>query len=153
MAWTYSGDPSNNDKDAVRFLIFDTDVSDQLLTDEEILYLLSVETTVIRAAYRAATALAAKFARLVNESVGSISVSCGEKYKNYLALCKKLKAQYQMDAAFSAAPYAGGISCDDKYTTRQNTDRIQPAFSRNTLSPTDRVQSGESDDCNDDDCD
>ena len=36
MAWTYSGDPSSSARDAIRFLVGDTDTNDQLVTNEEI---------------------------------------------------------------------------------------------------------------------
>ena len=40
MTWNYSGDPSLSSRDAVRFLIGDTDPNDPLVTDEEIAYAL-----------------------------------------------------------------------------------------------------------------
>ncbi len=39
MAWTYGGDPSANARDAIRFLIGDTDTNDQLLNDAEIAWI------------------------------------------------------------------------------------------------------------------
>ena len=45
MSWEYQG-PSASDKDEVRFLIGDTDVEDQLLSDEEIQYLVDTWLTV-----------------------------------------------------------------------------------------------------------
>ena len=41
MTWTYSGNPSSTERDAVRFLVGDTDTNDQLLSNEEIDYLVT----------------------------------------------------------------------------------------------------------------
>lgn len=77
MTWTYSGDPSDSDKDAVRFLVGDTDTTDQLISDEEIAYLLVVHNGPGMAAVGAARAIAAHFSRLVNQSrsVGDLSLA------------------------------------------------------------------------------
>lgn len=42
MAWSYSGDPSTSKKDEVRFLIGDTNINQQILSDEEIEYMLKL---------------------------------------------------------------------------------------------------------------
>ena len=39
--WTYSGDPSNSPKDAVRFWVEDTDSSAWQLSDQEINFVLT----------------------------------------------------------------------------------------------------------------
>lgn len=48
--WTYSGDPSASAKDAVRFLIADTDVDNQLLRDAEITWALAEHDQNVRRA-------------------------------------------------------------------------------------------------------
>lgn len=77
MTWTYSGDPSDSDKDAVRFTVGDTDTTDQLVTDEEIAYLLVVHGAVGMASVGAARAIAAKYSRKADQSrsVGDLSLS------------------------------------------------------------------------------
>ncbi len=50
MTWSYSGDPSSNEKDKYRFLIGDTDENDPILKDKEIEYILdsySDETVIL----------------------------------------------------------------------------------------------------------
>ena len=39
--WTYSGDPTDSDRDAVRFEVGDTDENDRLLSDGEVTYCLN----------------------------------------------------------------------------------------------------------------
>jgi len=77
MTWTYSGDPSNSSKDAVRFTIGDTDDTDELVSDEEIAYLISIHNGVGMAAVGAARAVAAKYSRKADQSraVGDLSLS------------------------------------------------------------------------------
>ena len=41
MTFTYSGTPSASQRDAIRFLLNDTDSTDVLLQDEEISYLIA----------------------------------------------------------------------------------------------------------------
>lgn len=77
MTWNYTGNPSGSDRDAVRFLVGDTDSDDQLIADEEIAYLLTVYPEAPHAATAAARAIAAKFARQSDQArtVGDLSLS------------------------------------------------------------------------------
>lgn len=63
MAFSYSGDPQSEPKDAVRFLVGDTDESDPLLSDEEINFLVAEEPNRYAAAAAACRSIAAKLAR------------------------------------------------------------------------------------------
>lgn len=91
MSWSYSGNPTASDKDKIRFLIGDTDQTDQLLQDEEITYLLSETTNVLLAASRAARAIAAKFSRQADKAVGDLRVSLSQKAQAYMALAADLE--------------------------------------------------------------
>lgn len=126
MAWTYSGDPSASLRDEVRFLIGDTDTSDQQLSDAEVDYTLtSASDDASLAAVKCAQALAAHYARRADKTVGDLSLSYSQLSKHYLDLV----AQLQATAAVAlAAPYAGGISVSDKETDEDDSDRVQPAF-------------------------
>ena len=42
MTWSYSGNPGASDLDHIRFLIQDTDTTDQLFSNEELTYLFNV---------------------------------------------------------------------------------------------------------------
>jgi hypothetical protein len=77
MTWTYSGNPAANDRDAVRFLVADTDSTDPLITDEEIAYLVALYSEAPLAAVGAARAIAAKFSRESDQArnVGDLSLS------------------------------------------------------------------------------
>lgn len=77
MTWTYSGDPASSDRDAVRFTVGDTDSTEELVTDEEITYLLGIHNGVGMASVGAARSIAAKFSRKADQSraVGDLSLS------------------------------------------------------------------------------
>lgn len=127
MTWTYSGDPSATARDEVRFLTGDTDTTDQLVTDEEIAYAIAQEANNRGAAVRVARAVAAKFARRSDMSVGDLSYSYSQRAKAYYELADKL----ELDAAlYSAMPYAGGITISGKETVENDSDRAPPAFKR-----------------------
>ena len=94
MTWTYSGNPSSTDRDAVRFLVADTDSTDPLITDEEIAYLLDLYTEPPHAAVGAARAIAAKFSRDADQarSIGDLSLneSLSQKSTQYHHLADHL---------------------------------------------------------------
>lgn len=93
MAFTYSGNPGSSDRDAVRFLIQDTDSTDPLMQDAEIDWLLAQVTNVYQAAHDACYALGAKYARLADQSksVGdlSLSLSYGSMSERYIGLANE----------------------------------------------------------------
>jgi hypothetical protein len=99
MSWTYSADPSSSAKDAVRYLISDTDPNEQNIQDEELYWELSqVGGEIYRAAANACTNLAAIYAnqsKNVTKSVGglSIAVTYSDRSALYESLAKKLMAQ------------------------------------------------------------
>jgi len=134
MAWSYSGNPSaENPKDQVRFFTQDTDQSDQLLQDEEINFLLTLEGGPLKAAVKAAETIAGKFARKCDEKVGQVSVSFSQKSKQYFELAAKLKRHSDIKGA---CPFAGGLDISQKDTQRDNDDRVQPDFRRTTHAST-----------------
>lgn len=85
MTWTYTGDPSSSERDAVRFLVADTDSTDPLISDEEITYLLSLYTEPPHAAVGAARAIAAKFSREADQArtVGDLTLSESLSQKSF----------------------------------------------------------------------
>lgn len=97
MAWTYSGNPASSNLDLVRFLIQDTDSTDQLLSNEEINYVLSVYGDPYLAAISCVTALIAQASRVTEESkkVGdlSLTVKSGARVTQWEALLKHLKQE------------------------------------------------------------
>lgn len=128
MSWSYSFNPDNSAKDQVRFFIGDTNESDKLLHDEEILYLLKLYNNFpLNASLRACEMIIAKFSRMADQSVGSVSMSYSQKSKAYRDLMNDLRLRIGIEGA---RPYAGGISTFDKQTNNQNSDLSEPIFTK-----------------------
>ena len=127
MTWSYTGNPGSSAKDAIRFLIGDTDTTDQLLSDEEIAWL-NLEQTgsatstddLYYTAHYACHSIAAKLARLADKSIGGLSVSLSQKANAYLTQAKELFKHAQRTSA--PLPYAGGITISDKEIDQENSD-------------------------------
>lgn len=126
MSWTYGGDPSANNRDFVRFEVGDTDTTDQLVTDEEIAGAVSLYGNKWKAAAAVAQAIAGKFARRVDSTMGKLKLAYSQRVKHYLELAKKLEAEAKKHGR--AAPWAGAVSKDEKQTEEDDTDRAEPAF-------------------------
>ena len=71
MAYTYSGNPANNDTDWLRFAIGDTNVRQALLTDEELAALIAQWTTKESAVVPAYDAAILKASMMVDDRAGS----------------------------------------------------------------------------------
>lgn len=98
MSWTYSGDPSASDADAVRFLVGDVDENaDQTLTDQEIDYLVASWPGVHEAAAAAAEALAGRYGSQASfsKTVGQLSLSkqYQDQAASFMALAGRLRSQ------------------------------------------------------------
>lgn len=130
MSWSYSGDPNLSRLDAVRFLVGDTDIDDQLLSDEEIIYIEESVSNIYIAGSRASEAIAGKFSRLADKSLGDYSISLSQKASAYLELAGRLSHRAKADLAKKVKPYAGGISVSDKETVELDFDRVNPAFKK-----------------------
>lgn len=124
MTWSYSGDPSSSDRDAVRFLIGDTDTTDQQLSNEEINYLLVEYTSVDQTAIAAIGSLIAKYSRYVDQSTGDISLSYSQRINQFKELLNNIRRRM----AEGVRPYCGGLSIADKELDVENDDRVDPAF-------------------------
>lgn len=130
MAFTYTDDPENVARDAVRLLVGDTDSSDPLLSDAEVAFYLSENgSNNYRAGSEACKAIAAKLARLPDLKTGRVTISNSDRAKAFLDLADKLARK----ALSFVAPYAGGISKADKETQEENTDRVEPFFTRTSF--------------------
>lgn len=131
MTWTYSGDPSKSAKDAVRFLIGDTEEQNQILQDGEILWVLSLYNQApLNAAIRCCETAIAKYSRLVDESVGSVRMSFSQRARGFQALLTTLQNRLAME---DAVPYAGGVSVGDMQKVTANVDRPAPLFTRHMM--------------------
>lgn len=126
MSWTYSGDPSSSDLDAVRFCIGDTIETDQLLQDEEIQFLLDTYESVRLACINGIISIMASYARYVNEEVDEVR----EDNSDRMAQLKILLDELRRSVSAFAQIYAGGISVADKSANESDTDRVPPFFTR-----------------------
>lgn len=129
MTWTYSGDPSASNLDAVRFMTGDTDTTDQLVTDGEINYALTAGGGVTAAAVTICQAIAAKFSRQADKSVGDLRISLSQKAQAYLSMADKLEQK----GSRLAIPFACGLSVDEKETSEADTSAVQPLFRRGMM--------------------
>jgi len=102
MTWTYSGDPSQSALDTVRFLIGDTDSTEMLLQNEEILYVLTTVNNVAnKAAIKCCDAILAKFAKDLDYQIGPEAVRTQNRRASYEALRKQLAAAASGPTSFS----------------------------------------------------
>ena len=124
MSWYYSGDPGDSDKDHVRFLIGDTDEGSQLISDEEIAFLLTNES-VLGAAVKATEAIAAVWSRKADRTIGDLRLSYENVSKQFLELSKRLRRQMTLNLA---TPYMGGKTHTDKDANFADSDKVRPAF-------------------------
>lgn len=117
MSFSYSGNPSESELDAVRFLVQDTDADEHFLEDEELTYLIShwvPSHSVYWAASKAADIISAKFAREVTVNSDSQTVSTSELQAKYSQLAIELA---QMHREYLAGGYVdvGGMLKDTWY--------------------------------------
>jgi hypothetical protein len=134
MTWSYSGNPAASANDAIRFLIGDTDTTDQLLSNEEIAWVNSEAcgtttgtTALYDAAYRACLMIASKLARLADKQIGDLSVSLSQKAEGYRTQALELKV-LSARKGLVPTPYAGGISISDKEIDDEDSDSVRPYF-------------------------
>lgn len=106
--------------------IGDTDSTDPQLQDEEIAYQLSQNGSPIWAAVACCSALAARYARQADKTLGKMSISAGQRLQHYLDLEKLLRRR----AVANAQPYAGGLSIAERTAFAQNSDAVRPSFSK-----------------------
>jgi hypothetical protein len=114
--WTYSGDPLDGGVDEVRFLVGDTNVDDQLISNEGIEYIIARWTPVygdgpgsaLVFAAMAAEQIAATFTSEVSYSADGVSIGVNELQDKYNALALSLRDQHkQYDVG--GGPDVGGI--------------------------------------------
>jgi hypothetical protein len=127
VSFTYTAQPATVTRDALRFLVQDTDKDDPLLFDEELDWLLATEGNARRAAVPACEAIVGKLARRVTVSVDGISKSLSDMQDKYAKLLPILKRRAALG---STGVYSGGISISDRDAREENTDRVEPAFTR-----------------------
>lgn len=132
MTWTYSGDPQDTPKDAVRFWVGDTTEGAPQLSDEEIAYLLTLTGgSVVQAAIAGCIHLSNRYSSQVDFAVESeLKVNLSQRAQAYADRAQELRQQSQMPGlgTVHAQPYAGGVSRSDMERQEQAADRVPPAF-------------------------
>jgi len=87
-------DNLSTDRDKVRFLVGDTDDDNQMLSDNEITFLLTQEgDSFLLAAASGCEAIAAKFARDVNFRFSTMWQDSSDAYDHYMTLSKKYRME------------------------------------------------------------
>lgn len=118
MSFSYSGDPSDSNIDAVRFYLQDTDEDNPLLSDEEIEFIYDdwyeVNRSLVYVASVAAETISAKFAREVSYSADGVSVSGDQLQQKYNELATSLRDMYKAQAR-AGGPDVGGIFVDEEF--------------------------------------
>ncbi len=121
--WTYTGNPATDTKDAIRFLCTDTDTTNQLLSDEEILFLYDQYRDIYAAAGYACIRIASSN-KLVDKKVGDLELKASTIAQGFRTLARELQSQ----AYIASVPFAGGISRDARQVLNTDTDREPPSF-------------------------
>jgi hypothetical protein len=122
VTWNYSGDPSTSTRDAVRFLVGDTDDTDQLASDQEIDWVVTQEGGVKESAAVVCRAIAARFARCIDKSTGSLSRSFSQRHAHYLGMAEQYSKEAKSEVAL---PWVSGWSRSEKLAREADTDREQ----------------------------
>lgn len=93
MSWTFGNDPANSRLDRIRILIGDTNPQEPLLDDEFILWLLEQSTNDYVVAAQACQAIATRFAREADITVGDLSVKFSRMAEAYREAAMQLASQ------------------------------------------------------------
>lgn len=139
-SYTYSHDPATDLKDAVRFTLADTnsDGIGWLLSDQEILWLLSEEGSVLGAAARGAEQIAAAFSgpRNISErKIGDLLIRYGQGKTGTQGDWYTVAALLRRRIGLGALPFAGGVDVSDKIFSQDDTSITHPAFRRGQFDP------------------
>jgi hypothetical protein len=125
--------PTNKDK--VRLLIGDTDTSAEMLVDNEINAVLALQPTVTFAAAACADAIAAKYARKVDLSIGATSVSLSQRAEAFRDLAARLRAGGAGSlpggdgtGVPGVSMFVGGTSVAVNDTHADDADEVPPSF-------------------------
>ena len=126
MTWTYSGDPSSSDKDAVRFYCGDTDSAKPQVRDEEINFLLTEYPEPLLAAAMICDGLASKYADRPDVRIDGVSVSGSKLSEAYSGRAAELRRR----AMRRVKPFFGGLTVSGKQSLKEDSDAVQPSFER-----------------------
>lgn len=126
MSWSYSGDPSKSNRDWVRWRVQDTNASNKKQSDAEIDAALVTYGSKERAAVEVLRTIGRGYLDRVDTTMGKLKIAHSQRAKAYFADADKL----ERELAFSAVPWAGGISVADKESYEEDSDRVKPKFGK-----------------------
>lgn len=131
MTWTYNlNDLDTNEKDQIRLEIGDTDNQAQLLQDEEINHNITVESNFWGASARSCEQISRLFLRKADVRLGrAMMVTYTKMAEQYIMMAVSLRKK----ALGTVAPYVGGMSVTEKLNQMQNTDLVQPLFTKTMM--------------------
>jgi len=134
MTWTY--DPASTAQlDEIRWLIADTEPTDPLQQDEEIIRVLTREANTYRAAAFIARQIARQFARQATIDIATeVRINLSDRAKQYFDMAKDMEHQANVGAGGGGGlgVFVGGISAAQKQAVESDADRVRPAFTRET---------------------
>ena len=126
MTWTYSATSISTDLAKVRLTIGDTDTNDQLLSDEEINYVLGRYDDVDRASAECIKILLAQpeAARAVDRSGTGFSATRSQRFQHL----RDILAELQAKATSAAGATLTGVSVSERETLESDSDYIAASF-------------------------
>lgn len=124
MEWTYSGNPRNSTRDAIRFELGDTDRNAPLLSDPEIEYALEIEKDLNGAIARCCEALVAKFTREADYTLGPKQVAASQRAEAFRKLAKEFRSKSNVGF------YVGGVSQSEGKSDAKDSDFKPPIFNK-----------------------
>ena len=98
MTWTYTNNPTEISRDALRLAVGDTIETDQRLSDEEVEHFLGLyPDSLDLAAAKAAEAIAARYSSMAVSYVGDLDNSPHLKAEYYLKLARQLRSRAKQE--------------------------------------------------------
>ena len=128
MTWTYTpADLATNETDQLRLEIGDTDINNQLLQNEEIVWAITQESGYWGSAARCCEMIARFFIGKADVRLGrALMITYSRMAEQYLDMASRLR----LKASAASPPYFGGVLVADKLALEQNFGVTQPAFTR-----------------------
>jgi hypothetical protein len=131
VTWSYSGNPGESEKDAVRFAIPDNTVQTALsVSDEEITYTLEEEGSVLGASAACCESIGRRLTMQADLSTGDLKLTYSKQAETFAQRAKDLRLRAQG----SHAPTSAGLSISEKEGFAEDTDEVQPLFRRGQFS-------------------
>ena len=128
MTWTYD-DGLSTDKDQVRFYLSDVDTTDQLVSDEGILRMLTVYEDVFEATAALADGLATRFARLPSITVDGLTIKGTDRAEQFRILAANMRRISSQSAAGAlGVPFVSGTSISEMDGVASDPDRAPNKF-------------------------